>query len=36
VKTFRVREMGISDHNMVEAVIEVKYINKNAIMEKKD
>jgi hypothetical protein len=30
VKTFRVREMGISDHNMVEAMIEV-----NAIMGKR-
>jgi hypothetical protein len=35
VKTFRVREMGISDHNMIEAVTEVKYINENAITERK-
>jgi hypothetical protein len=34
VKTFRVREMGISDHNMIEAAIELKYINENAITEK--
>jgi hypothetical protein len=34
VKTFRVREMGISEHNLVKAVIELKYINENAVTEK--
>jgi hypothetical protein len=36
VNAFKVREMGISDHTMIETVTEVKDSNENCVTENKN